>query len=115
MLMHGGERRQPEVFSYLGECRRIAMLADKMLQVIDHLLLSPRESRHLHKPPAFSPILAKIWRKSALCSKTATRIRRSSSIRKRHRSSTTAYRGPFSISCLDITPTSSTPAVETAH
>jgi hypothetical protein len=34
-----------------------------MLQVIDHLLLSPRESRHLHKPPAFSPILAKIWRK----------------------------------------------------
>jgi hypothetical protein len=34
-----------------------------MLQVIDHLLLSPRESRHLRKPPGFSPILAKIWRK----------------------------------------------------
>src|SRR5580698_10514030 len=73
MLVHGGERRQPEVFSYLGERRRVAMFADKMLQVIDHLLLSPRERRHLHKPPAFS----RFWRKSG---ENASRLFRATSM-----------------------------------
>src|SRR5579862_9072136 len=54
MLMHSGERRQPEVLADLGQRGCVAVFADIVVQVVDQLLLSLGQRRHRLLPLANS-------------------------------------------------------------
>ena len=50
MLVDGGERREAEPAADLFEARRVAVLLDELLEIVEDLALSLRQWLHAHAP-----------------------------------------------------------------